>query len=954
MQLKRTKLRDAIAFAIVVGAAGMAVPAFAQEDQAAEAQSSEREATELDTIVVTGTRLQGQAVTASSPVAEINQEEFKVTGSTRVDDLVNQMPQMSPYFDSFANNGATGYPTASLRQLGTNRTLTLVNGHRVQAGTGFAVDLSQVPAGLVKRVDILTGGASAVYGADAVAGVVNFVLDDEFEGFQVNVGYSAYQHDNDNDYVGSRTEAAGFVRPSGDSGFDGQSRNVDLIWGSSFADGKGHVASWLTWRRNEALYQDQRDYSACALNGAGTACGGSATAPTPNFFLIDNAGDFSGFAHYNEDGSWAPGVGELYNYAPPNFYQRPEDRLNFGTSLKYEINEHFRPYLELMYTNRDNSTQVAESGTFFAQTLTMDCTDPRLGSACADLGLDTSGPVTVYVGKRNVEGGPRHFATKDSSYRVVAGLEGYLDNYWSYNIAAIFGRTDSTTTGTNDFLSTRVVDALNNCPAGSFAGCLPYNVWTPGGVTPEAARLLGGTSMSITETTLTSVNGYVTGDLGVGLPWADGETVSLVVGGEWRVEEYDFVPDNDSQAGNFAGAGGPALPLSGQVEVSEIFLEAAVPVLKDVGFVNSLNLDLGYRMSDYESETADTYKVGFNAQFAENYRLRGGYNRAIRAPNISELFTSQQIALFGGEDPCAGATPTFTVAQCENTGLDPALYGSVPESPASQYNQFIGGNPNLTPEKADTYTFGFAMTPVEGLEIAIDYFDIRVEETIRSMGAQSVLNFCGLTGDPTLCDRVNRNPATGDLWLGEVGFVENLTNNFGNLQVRGIDLNARYSWDMFGGRMTASMIGTRELEYRVEPMPGLNDDASYDCTGTINTSCQNPEWRHVANLRYARDWWSVNLRWRYYGEMDYINTNGTPGTTDQILVANDNKLDAYNWIDLSGTFQIGEMADLTVGINNIADKEPPVTGSTLALNGNSPGGYDQAGRFIFTSLTFKF
>ncbi|MFZ5663405.1 MAG: TonB-dependent receptor domain-containing protein [Pseudomonadota bacterium] len=958
MTFKTTKLRDAIALAIVMSASGFAAPAFAQEAQAPQQQEgTSEEATELDTIVVTGTRIQGQAVTASSPVAEINQEEFKVAGATRVDDLVNQMPQMSPYFDSFANNGATGYPTASLRQLGTNRTLTLINGHRVQPGTAFAVDLSQIPAGLVKRVDILTGGASAVYGADAVAGVVNFVLDDEFEGFQANVGWSAYQHDNDNDYVGSRTEARGFERPTGDTGFDGKSRNIDLIWGSSFADDKGHVAAWLTWRRNDALFQGQRDYSACALNAAGTACGGSATAPTPNFFLIDASLTLAGsgfMAHYNPDGSWAPGRGELYNYAPPNYYQRPEDRLNFGSVIKYEINEHFKPYLELMYTNRTNSTQVAESGTFFAQTLTMDCTDPRLGTACADLGLDPSEPLTVYVGKRNVEGGPRHFETKDSSYRVVAGLEGYLDDYWSYNVAALFGRTNSNTVGTNDFLSNRVEDALNNCPPGSFAGCIPYNVWVPGGVTPEAARLLAGTSMNTTETKLTSVTGYVTGDLGFGLPTADGETISMVVGGEWRKEEYSFVADNDSQAGNFAGAGGPALPLSGQTEVSEIFLEAAVPVIKDAGFLDSFNLDLGYRLSDYQAETANTYKIGFAAQFAEHYRLRGGYNRAIRAPAINELFTQQQIALFGGSDPCAGATPQFTLEQCQRTGVTPAQYGNIPASPASQYNQFVGGNPNLVPEKADTYTIGFAATPISGLEVAVDYFDIKVEDTIRAIGANTILQFCGLTGDPFLCGRINRNPATGDLWLGQTGYVENLTDNFGNLRVRGIDLNARYGWDMFGGRMIASLVGTRELEYTVEPLPGVNQSATYDCTGTINISCQNPKWRHVANLRYARDWWSVNLRWRYYGSMDYTNTNGTPGTTDRILVNNGNKLDAYNWIDLSGTFQVGRVAELTVGVNNIADKEPPIVGSELALNANSPGGYDQAGRFFFTNVTFRF
>lgn len=957
MTLNTTKLGDAILFALAMGAGAIAAPAFAQET-APQQETQDEDAVLLDKMVVTGTRIQSQTQTASSPVAEIDAEEFQVTGATRVDDLVNQMPQMSPYFDSFANNGATGYPTASLRSLGSNRTLTLINGHRVQPGTGIAVDISQVPAGLVKRVDILTGGASAVYGADAVAGVVNFVLNDEFEGFQVTGGWSAYQHDNSNEFMQSKLDARGFDYPTGDSGFDGKSRNFDLIWGSKFADGAGHAAAWLTWRRNDPLYQGQRDYSSCALNAAGTACGGSGTAPDPNFFIIDNSFNYVDYAHQNADGSWATGLGSLYNYAPPNFYQRPEDRLNFGTSVKLEVNEHFKPFVDLMYTNRQNETQIAESGTFFANDLYMDCTDPLLGSMCADLGLDTSGPVIVYVGKRNVEGGPRHYDTKDSSYRAVVGSEGWLGGYWNYNVAAIFGRTNGTTLGTNDFLTSRMGDALLGCPEGSYAGCIPYNVWTPGGVTQEAAAALAGKSMTQTQTDLTSVSGYVTGDLGFGLPTAGDATISLVAGAEWRKEKYSFEADNDSEAGNFAGAGGPALPLSGQTEVSEVFLESSVPLLQDAGIINNLNLDLGYRYSDYGNATADTYKFGFAGQFLDNYRVRGGYNRAIRAANIGELFAGQGIALFGGDDPCAGATPEFTLEQCRNTGVTDAQYGTITKSPADQYNQFVGGNPNLLPEQADTYTFGFAATPVEGLEVALDYFDIKLEERIGTVGANTILRFCGLTGVDVLCDKVNRNAATGDLWLGSdinsSGYVENLSANYGNLRVRGLDLNARYTWDMFGGTATASFLGTRELEYTVEPLPGLDESASYDCTGLINISCQNPEWRHIANLRYARDWYSVNLRWRHYGAMDYINTNGTPGTQDKILVANDNQVDAYNWFDISGTFQVGEMTSITLGVNNVADKEPPLVGTPLALNANSPGGYDQAGRFVFTSVTFTF
>lgn len=966
MRFNQTPLNTAIRLALAVSMAGFVGSALAQETgpptdaaKTQQAKNTAKQAQKLETVTVTGTRIRSQTVTASSPVAEISQEQFKVTGATRVDDLVNQMPQMSPVFDSFQNNGATGYPTADLRGLGTNRTLVLIDGQRVQPGTYFAADLSQIPAALVKRVDILTGGASAVYGADAVAGVVNFILDDQFEGFQVNAGYSAYQHNNRNSYIQGLETKKGYIHPNGDSGFNGPARNIDVIWGSSFADGKGHATSWLSWRQNDAIFQGQRDYSACALNSTGTACGGSGTAPQPNFYIFDQ--NFNGdLAHLDQaNGHWVAGQGQAYNYAPKNYYQRPENRINYGLSLKYDVNEHFRPFIDFMYTNRSSSIQVAESGTFFGQTLNLPCSSPLLGTACADLagplGLkNTTDPLIVYVGKRNTEGGPRFSDQKDNSYRAVTGAEGDLGTFWTYNVAGIIGQTTSTTVGTHDLLSDRIKSALLGCPAGSFSGCLPYNVWVPGGVTTAAAKSLEGTSVLVTSTKLTEINGYLSGGLPYSLPWADGDTISLVGGADWRKEQYNFTADSNSQAGNFAGAGGPSLPLNGSTQVKELFGEAGVPLVENVGILDNLSLDLGYRYSSYKlSGSTNTYKLGFTSQFAKNFRIRGGYNRAIRAPNIGELYSTNQIALWNGSDPCAGAAPTSSPQACANTGVSAAQYGHVPDSPAGQYNQFIGGNKSLKPEQADTYTLGFAVTPIEGLEASLDYYDIRIKDQIGTIGAATVLQQCGNTGNAFLCGLVHRNPATGDLWLGQTGLVTNTTNNFGNLKTRGIDFTANYHWDMLGGLMSTSLVGTRLVSFKVDPLPGVSDGAAYDCAGKINLSCQNPKWRSILSVNYSRDWWSVNARWRHFGSLDYVLTDGTKGTKDSHLVARGNTLAAANYLDLSASFQIGKKLDFTLGVNNVTDLAPPMLGNTLILNGNSPGGYDQAGRYVFGSVSMK-
>jgi outer membrane receptor protein involved in Fe transport len=946
---KYNELSGAIRFALLAGSLTLvASPAFAQDEG--------DDVEVLTAVQVTGSRIQSQAITASSPVAEIQREEFQFAGATRVDDLVNQYPQLQLAFDSQTNNPSTGYATVDLRGLGPQRTLTLVNGHRLPPGpVAQLTDISIIPAALISRVDILTGGASAVYGSDAVAGVINFVLDTEFEGVSINAGYSAYQHDNSNEYMQGLQTARGFDFETGNSGFDGASKNVDIAIGGRFADGAGHAMAWLTWRDNDPLFQGQRDYSSCALNAAGTACGGSATNATGNFYVFNSA--FGTSASLNPDGSWRDSYGAPYNYAPINYYQRPDERFTFGTSIKYEINEHFRPYLETMAINRKDELQIAESGTFFTRLPNLTCDNPLLGSLCSDLGFDPAdGPLGIYVAKRNIEGGPRRQLTEDNTYRFVIGSEGDINDSWSYNASFLRARTSNDTQGFNDFLFSRVNSAILGCPAGSFAGCLPYNVWVPGGVTAEAAAALAGVSFNKTNTELTVLNAYVTGDTGFGFGSADGSTVQLVAGLESRREEYSTVSDNDSAAGNFAGAGAAAPPINGDTKVHELFIEAAVPIYVGDGLINSFDLDLGYRLSDYDrSGNANTWKIGFIAD-AGNVRFRGGFNRAIRAPSINNLFNPQRTALFGGADPCAGANPTFTQAQCANTGVSAAQYGSVPANPANQNNQFIGGNPDLDPEDAETWTLGFALTPIENLQVTVDYYDIFIEDTIATIGASTILNFCAQTGDPSLCNLIVRNPVSGDIWRQNTSFVINTTNNFGELSARGVDIGVNYSFDALGGRFAASLNGNYNIETEFNPLPGVNEDAIFDCAGNISPSCgaTQPDWRHIASLRYFRDAFAVSVRWRHIGGLDYVDPGTGAALTADALIRDRGGIGSYNYIDLAGSYSFGQYTEFTLGINNIFDKEPPLTGSSLALNGNAPGGYDQLGRFIFSSVAIKF
>lgn len=946
MAFKKTKVCTAV-LTLVGGA--LALPAVVQAQAAAEA------AAPASVITVTGSRIK-QLSSSSAPVVEVGGEEFKLAGATRVEDLLNSLPQLSSSFDSFTVNPTTGFATADLRGLGSARTLVLVNGQRLQPGgiRSEARDLNQIPAALIKRVDILTGGASAVYGADAMAGVVNFILDTEFEGFSATGGWSGYQHKNDNAYMQGLMDLRNFTYPTGTSGPDGEAQNVDLAWGSRFADGKGHAMAYFTWRKNDELRQGGRDYSSCALNAAGTGCGGSGTSPIANFLVFGTRlpgvpAIPGGGVRLAPDGSWLRGSPPPYNYAPINHYQRPDERWTFGSSLKYEVNANFRPYVETMFANTNTAVQIAESGTFFANDPAFECSDPLIGTLCADLGFDPAQPLSIYIGKRNVEGGPRISRIESNSFRVVAGAEGELGfGSWFYNASFLYGRNSSNEANVNDFITSRLDEAIRDGT---------YPVFSPAGVTAAQAAGLSGTGMRQGSTTLQVLNAFVSGDIGITLPTAS-DPISLVVGVESRTETFRVDTDANMATGNFTGLGGPRLPISGETKVNEVFMEAQMPLFKSSGLIKSLDADLGFRSSDYKlSGNVNTYKVGANASFGD-VRVRAGFNRAIRAPQTGDLFSDQQIALWSGADPCSGDTPEFTAAQCANTGVSAAQYGSITASPASQYNQFSGGNPGVKPETGDTWTIGLVASPIRGLNLSADLYDIKITDRIGTIGANTILRFCGTTGDPFLCSKIRRNPNSGDLWVGSSlvtsGYVENLTSNFGDFRFRGLDLAASYTMPLMGGQLTTSISGTQTLEATTAPLPGVNDSATYDCKGRINTSCQTPDWRHTMSLRYERDWWSANIRWRHVGALDYINTNGTPGTTDQLVVRNGGKVSAFNYLDLSGSVMVGKFTTIRVGVNNVADKEPPLVGSTLILNANSIGGYDQIGRYLFANVNVRF
>lgn len=1058
--MRNLTILKASAAPIALGLALASTPAFAQTTESenigvgpAEAVS---DASTPPTIVVTGSRIRQPNLESASPVTVVGAEEITQTGTTRVEDLVNSLPQVFAGQGATVANGATGAATLNLRGLGSERTLVLVNGRRLVPGdpSTSAADINVIPAALIERIDVLSGGASSVYGADAVAGVVNFVMDTDFEGFKLDTQYSVYNHDNRNrgDYVDA-LEDRGFGYPRGMS-TNGGTFDATLAFGSSFDDGRGRVMGYVGYRKTDAILQSSRDYSACSLgsNTAGSSsiynCGGSGTSGVGTAYYFDNpTGDPTDLVGGGPDGDMPDGIADafasqtnqfgpnrtllpgqtLYNFGPLNYFQRPDERYTAGVFADYEISEALHPYMEFMFMDDRTVAQIAPSGNF-GNTLSINCDNPLLSaqqlalvcdeenllvsanSAFDVVGnspiLDADGnPTGAYqapfeftdpstgltynrgflqIARRNVEGGGRQDDLQHTSYRAVLGTRGELSPAWSYDVYYQYGRTNFAQTYYNDFSVTRLSRALDVVTGpdgnpvcrsvldGSDPNCVPWDIFSPGTVTPsdESVAYLATPGLSrgvISEQVLSGYFAGALGEYGIQSPWAS-EGVGIVLGGEYRKENLEFVSDLSFQTGDLAGQGAPTLPVSGSFDVKEFFTEVRLPIVQDT-WLHELSITGGYRYSDYSTGySTDTYKIEGELAPTRDIRIRGGYNRAVRAPTVQDLFAPQRVVLNGSTDPCAGFVISASDTGCIAQGLTPGQ--TVAPNPAAQYNGLIGGNPDLVPEVADTITAGVVLTPtfLPGFSASVDYFDIKVEGAIQGIGQDTILQICTDSADPFFCSLINRD-GSGSLWRTSNGYVEDLSQNVGGVSTSGIDVQAGYSTEIGNaGRLSASFVGTWLNELTTDtgtPAGG------YDCVGLYGNVCgtPNPEWRHQARVGF--DWangMGASVRWRYFGSVTLDAVDPNPNLSDSsssgpapggVARPGSAGFDAQSYFDVAFTWAVGDHYEFRLGANNVFDKEPPLTGSQSCpagfCNGNTFSQvYDALGRYLYAGATLEF
>jgi iron complex outermembrane receptor protein len=1003
MPSKRTRL---LASTVLIGAVFGA-------GASAQAQQASDQGTQVKEVVVTGSRIRQPNLTATSPVTSVGANEVKFEGTQRTEDLVNNLPQVFASQSSTVSNGSSGTATVDLRGLGTVRTLVLVDGRRLVPGDPSTpvADLNMIPAAMIERVDVLTGGASATYGADAVAGVVNFILKKNFEGIQIDANHSFVEHDNGDSFTqgllnkGHATNPAQFNNPPGNY-VGGGSTDINITMGASSPDGKGNVTAYLGYRQTEPVLESHYDYSACTLSNPTShgspapgkpSCGGSGTT-APTHFLPNNGNSTPKIVDsktgllrtYN-------GSTDAFNFGPINYFQRNDTRYTGGYSAHYQVNNHFDAYSQFMFMDDQTTAQIAPSGAFGVQ-VAVPCngsnpmyTADEIAQLCnpsfANYNSATNTSLT-YILRRNVEGGPRQDNLHHTSFREVIGARGDIDDTWSYDVYGQYGQTNYSENYQNDMSVAREQEALNvvnnggvwSCanPAAVAQGCAPWNIFVPGnghvaatpqqGVTQAALTYLETPGFKSAVTSEQVVSGAFTGKLGnygVQSPWAK-EGVGVAIGGEYRRETLDYKVDSEFSTGDLAGQGGPTLPVSGAYSVKEMFLEARIPLISDRQFIQDLSLDTGYRRSDYTSSgTTDTYKIEGNWTPIHDLRFRMGFNRAVRAPNILELYSPQSPGLDGVTDPCAGTNPNagckydpYFVANPGKLGL-----GTIQPNSANQYNGLYSGNANLKPEKADTFTLGTVITPrfIPGFSMTVDYYDIRVHQVIGNIGADNILNACYSTGASQFCNLIHR-AANGSLWISPTGYVVDGTVNSGLLSTRGLDFQADYRLPLskFGlenlGHLDFNFVGSDMMMMKHDPVTN-STIGEYDCVGKFGPACSAsgfagiyPEWRHKLRMTWVTPWKvDASLQWRYIGgtSLDIPKTQWV-----------DTTLPAYNYFDLSADWRVRDNVTLRIGVNNLLDKDPPLIPgqlSTTLNNGNTaPGTYDALGRYIFTGLTATF
>lgn len=959
---------------LVLGLAMLATPAFAQDAPADDAENTD--------IVVTGSLITNPNVESTSPVAVIGADEVALRGVSNAEQLLRDLPGVTPNLGANVNNGQVGSARVDLRNLGANRNIVLLDGRRLTPSSSFgAVDLNNIPLALIDRVDVLTGGASTTYGADAVSGVVNFITRRDFTGADLSV-------------------STGITEKG-----DGHNLRADLTLGASFDDGRGNAVLSVGYQESDPIYFGARDAATFTINSATGVASGDSFTSVPAIF--SGAADLQ----INPTGTALVPFYNTFNFNPFNIFQTPFERFNFYAAANYEVSDSVELYSRAIFSRNTVQSIIAPSGVFGVD-LTVPANNPYLPATIRDqlctiagiaLGAACNTNPAIPLGsvyRRTVELGPRVSTYVTNVFDINVGARVSLTDTLTFDIYGSYGESENTETRSGYVANSRIQQALNATNVttciNTANACVPLNIFGgAGSITPAQGAFIGGITSTVTNAaSLAQVHGVLNGELFT-IPSAS-NPVTFAVGGEYRNYGAQRRPDNLAQIpGELGGAGGAVLPLDGGFDVYEAFGELNVPI------IDSLTLEAGVRHSSYSvraagdpSFTATTYKVGLQFEPVEGVRFRGNYQRAVRAPNIGELFAPVVTGLTNLLiDPCAGAAPVGNAnltAICLAQGATLAQIGAIQNPSAGQANSTGGGNPLLRPETATTYTFGVVLQPrgfLDGLTASIDYYNIEVEDAITSATPADIISACfgtitAASATSPACTGIRRNVTNGRLSGTSTatnpipGLPSPMTND-GFLATSGIDLTLNWRRDLGFAELSLGFNANYTFNSEFQASPTAYNR---DCVGYYSANCLSiqPDYQWNQRTTLSFDDVDVSLYWRHIAGVEYegqasdflargftaTNRNLFSGTITGrgALVGrneNFNRIKAADYFDLTVRFDVTDNLELTLQAYNILNEQPPIVGSSAgstSFNGGNtyPSTYDSIGRRFAAAVRLQF
>ena len=929
-------------------------------------------------VQVTGSRLTSPNAVSPSPLQILTSADIAASGATNLQELLLKNPTLGAPSISRTNSNfqtaSVGVATIDLRNLGTSRTLVLVNGRRFVAGVPgeSAVDMNTIPTDFIERVELLTGGASAAYGSDAVAGVVNIILKRNFNGVLVDasLGQSDYHDDS--------------------------KKKLAVTFGTTSADGSSNIMGHFGYSKQGAVYSRNRPGTDVDNQSLGTLTGDPAdifTPETPFYsgiapqgrFLYGSgktAGDFTydragNIIPWSTNGS-ATQAATGYNRNALRTIAVPTERFLFATNGNHAFDENHSAFFEGTYASTKVTSRIEpfglQSKDIFPTAGAVPVgsmvngvlvRNPLVPQYLYDRATDTNGDgIPDYTFSRRLsEVGTRGNTAERDTFRLATGLKGTIKD-WNYEAFVSYGKTKEAQNSTGQVNVMSFRNALLAIPDGKggamcadpiarLQGCVPVNLFGFNSISPEALKYVTAPGSLITSTTQKVAGGNLSGEL-FQLPAGK---VGLSGGVEWRQEESSSVADPLTQAGLNAGNAAP--PTYGKFQVKEAYLETLVPILKDKFLAKQLDFRAAYRVGDYSTVGhTNSWNTGLEWAPTSDVKFRATRSISTRAPNINELYSpASQTFPPGISDPCKGVTATSTTEFSAGCRADPNVLANIQangvftqtQSDLQGISGYDRGNPNLKAEQGRSTTVGVVLTPrsipmLSKFTFTADYFDIKISDAIVSTPRQYSLSQCYGGGNPELCKFITRRTATGGgNNIGTLSYIDSAVSNSGGLGTEGIDLTASWA-DMVGpGRLTAKMQYTYVKEGYVIPLKGEDKDPF---AGEVGAA------KNKANLNLAYKWGSFGIS----STTTYI---GRSSLDDQFLAqldlpANSLKVGSRTYQDFQLTFDVKKQVQLYLGIDNAFDTSAPpilsgLPGNSTGTNTDA-GTYDAIGRRYYAGL----